>query len=314
MTARLVTISHSPLIDFVDPAIDVRARVDEGFAIAKKFVQDAKPDLAIVFAPDHYSGFFYDMMPPFCVGARAESIGDFGTKAGKLSVDHEVAWNLHADVLAAGLDLPISEKMVVDHGFAQPMDILFDGLENIPVVPIFINSVAGNFGPVQRIRLLGEAIGKSLARLDRNIIIVGSGGLSHDPPVPKFATSPERVQEGLINNKTMTAEHRKKAEARVIESGRLFAANEAPFMQPLNSAWDNRFMDLLGAGALESFDSWSTEYFIEQAGNSSHEVRTWIAAYSAMAQFGSYDVTYRFYEEIKEWVAGFGINTAVTSR
>ena len=312
MPANLVTLSHSPLIEFVEPQPGVRDRVTEGFATARNFIADAKPDLAVIFAPDHYSGFFYDMMPPFCIGARAEAIGDFGTAGGKLSVDHDVAWKLHKDVLAAGIDLPISEKMVVDHGVAQPMEILFGGLENIPVVPFFINSVAANFGPVDRIRKLGEAVGKSLKETGRNVIIIGSGGLSHDPPVPQFETAPERVQEGLINNKDMSPEHRAKAEAKVIEAAKMFARDEAPFMMPLNQEWDNRFMDILGAGNIAEIDSWTTEYFIEQAGNSSHEVRTWIAAYAAMSQFGPYAVTYRFYEEIKEWVAGFGINTAVT--
>lgn len=312
MPANLVTLSHSPLIEFVEPQPGVRERVNEGFATARNFIADAKPDLAIIFAPDHYSGFFYDMMPPFCIGARAESIGDFGTTGGKLSVDHDIAWKLHKDVLAAGIDLPISEKMVVDHGVAQPMEILFGGLENIPVVPFFINSVAANFGPVDRIRKLGEAVGQSLKETGRNVVIIGSGGLSHDPPVPQFETAPERVQEGLINNKDMSPEHRAKAEAKVIEAAKLFARDEAPFMMPLNQEWDNRFMDILGAGNISEIDSWTTQYFIEQAGNSSHEVRTWIAAYAAMSQFGPYKVTYRFYEEIKEWVAGFGINTAVT--
>lgn len=312
MPANLVTLSHSPLIEFVEPQPGVRDRVNEGFATARNFIADAKPDLAVIFAPDHYSGFFYDMMPPFCIGARAEAIGDFGTAGGKLSVDHDVAWKLHKDVLASGIDLPISEKMVVDHGVAQPMEILFGGLENIPVVPFFINSVAANFGPVDRIRKLGEAVGQSLKETGRNVIIIGSGGLSHDPPVPQFETAPERVQEGLINNKDMSAEHRAKAEAKVIEAAKMFARDEAPFMMPLNQEWDNRFMDILGAGNISEIDSWSTQYFIEQAGNSSHEVRTWIAAYAAMSQFGPYEVKYRFYEEIKEWVAGFGINTAIT--
>jgi 2,3-dihydroxyphenylpropionate 1,2-dioxygenase len=49
------------------------------------------------------------------------------------------------------------------------------------------------------------------------------------------------------------------------------------------------------------------------AGGSVHEVRTWIAAYSSLAALGDYRVTYRFYEAIPAWIAGFGVTTA-TSR
>ena len=48
----------------------------------------------------------------------------------------------------------------------------------------------------------------------------------------------------------------------------------------------------------------------EVAGNSSHEVRTWIAAYSALGAAGAYQVDYSFYRPIREFIAGFGVTTA----
>ena len=35
------------------------------------------------FAPDHYNGFFYRLMPPFCIGYAAESIGDYDSQVGR---------------------------------------------------------------------------------------------------------------------------------------------------------------------------------------------------------------------------------------
>ncbi|OUS92831.1 3-(2,3-dihydroxyphenyl)propionate dioxygenase, partial [Rhodococcus sp. NCIMB 12038] len=71
-------------------------------------------------------------------------------------------------------------------------------------------------------------------------------------------------------------------------------------------------LDVLASGEIEQIDSWTNEWFVEQAGHSSHEVRTWIAAYAAMRAVGKYRVTSTFYREIPEWIAGFGINTAVS--
>lgn len=47
-----------------------------------------------------------------------------------------------------------------------------------------------------------------------------------------------------------------------------------------------------------------------EGGGSAHEVRTWIAAYAALAATGSYTMTSRFYEPVPEWIAGFSITTA----
>ena len=45
------------------------------------------------------------------------------------------------------------------------------------------------------------------------------------------------------------------------------------------------------------------------AGNSSHEVRTWIAAYAALGAAGTYSVRYSYYRPIRELIAGFGLTT-----
>ena len=41
-----------------------------------------------------------------------------------------------------------------------------------------------------------------------------------------------------------------------------------------------------------------------------HEIRTWIAAYSALAQAGPYTVTYRYYRPIPQYIVGFAVTTA----
>ena len=76
MPSALVTMSHSPLMGFTEPAPQARKRVDTALDGARAFIADFDPELVVLFGPDHYNGFFYDMMPSFCIGAAAESIGD----------------------------------------------------------------------------------------------------------------------------------------------------------------------------------------------------------------------------------------------
>jgi len=81
-------------------------------------------------------------------------------------------------------------------------------------------------------------------------------------------------------------------------------------MIPINPAWDNRLLDLLERGDLPEFDTWSVEEMAAEGGGSSDEVRTWIAAFASMAACGDYRMSYRFYEAIPAWIAGFAVATA----
>ncbi|MFC7655397.1 3-carboxyethylcatechol 2,3-dioxygenase [Pseudonocardia benzenivorans] len=308
MTLALFTTSHTPLMGRSEPATGVTARVEAAFDRARAFVRDYDPELVVLFGPDHYNGFFYDMMPPFCIGAAAESVGDYGMPKGPLPVDADAARSLAREVLAAGVDIAISERMQVDHGFTQPLELLLGAIDTVPVVPVFINCVAEPLSPVARIRLLGEAIGRGAAALDKRVLLMGSGGLSHDPPVPQFAGAPPAVAERLIAGRNPTAEERAVREARVVDAVGAFAAG----MSDLRPSTRSGTPPCLTCSPPET---WSGSTPGPTTGSSSkrgtsHEVRTWIAAYAALGAAGRYEVETSFYEAIPEWIAGFGLTTA----
>ncbi|MQS40148.1 3-carboxyethylcatechol 2,3-dioxygenase, partial [Streptomyces katsurahamanus] len=202
--AAAVGLSHSPLIGRNDPAPEVLAAVEDAVDTARTFVRAFDPDLVVLYAPDHYNGFFYREMPPFCLGTDANAVGDFGSSAGPLPVDADAARALARGVLDRGVDLTVSARMTVDHGFVQPLEVLFGGIDEIPVVPVFVNGVATPLGPVGRVRALGAALGEAAAALDRRVLFLGSGGLSHDPPVPVLEGAPPRVADALIDGRPPT--------------------------------------------------------------------------------------------------------------
>jgi 2,3-dihydroxyphenylpropionate 1,2-dioxygenase len=309
MTAAVVGLSHSPLIGKNAPEPDVLDRVDAAIAEARAFISDFAPELVVLYAPDHYNGFFYKEMPPFCLAYEAHSVGDFGCQAGPLSVDTDAAKALAEGVLNRGVDLTVSARMTVDHGFAQPMEILFGGIDQVPVVPIFVNGVATPLCPVKRIRALGTAVGQAAAELDRRVLFLASGGLSHDPPVPVLDGAPPKVADALIEGHPPTPEQRSRGEGRVVQAGRDYAAG-ATTMIPINPVWDNKLLDLLERGELAEFDNWTVEEMAASGGGSAHEVRTWIAAFASLAVTGGYRLNYRFYEAIPAWIAGFAVATA----
>ncbi|WP_084144621.1 3-carboxyethylcatechol 2,3-dioxygenase [Amycolatopsis jejuensis] len=313
MTIALCTTSHSPLMGKNDPDPDVRAEVDQALAAAREFVAAFDPELVVLFAPDHYNGFLYEVMPSFCVGAAATSIGDYGTPAGPLHVDRDAAYAILGRCLASGLDLALSEDMRVDHGFVQPLTFLFDRIDAVPVVPLFLNCVAEPLGPAVRSRLLGGAVGEALTAMGTRTLVIGSGGLSHDPPVPRLAEAPPAVAERLTHGRNPTPEQRAERESGTVAAAARFAAGTTDF-RPLNPAWDTLVLDALAAGDFAAVDGHDADWFVREAGHSAHEVRTWIAAYAALAQQGRFTVTSRYYRPIPEWFTGFAVTTAVEAQ
>ncbi|MCG7203676.1 3-carboxyethylcatechol 2,3-dioxygenase [Streptomyces arenae] len=309
MNAAAVGLSHSPLIGTNDPAPDVLTAVAEAVEEARSFVHDFDPELVVLYAPDHYNGFFYKEMPPFCLATEAHAVGDFGSAAGPLAVDTEAARALARGVLDRGVDLTVSARMTVDHGFVQPLEVLFGGIDTVPVVPVFVNGVATPLGPVSRVRALGTAIGEAAADLDRRVLFLASGGLSHDPPVPVLEGAPPRVADALIDGHPPTPEQRAKGEQRVIQAGRDYAAGTSS-MIPINPEWDNLVLDTLAGARLAEIDTWRTEWMGREGGGSAHEVRTWVAAFASLAAAGDYRFASRFYRPIPEWIAGFAVVTA----
>jgi len=309
MSIMLKCLSHTPLRGRNDPGADIVAEVDAVLAAARAEVEAFDPELVLVFAPDHYNGLFYDLMPPFVVATAAESVGDYGTLPGPLSVDSELALELTKHLMDNDLDVSLSHRLQVDHGCTQTLEEMTGSLTRYPVIPIIINSVAPPFVPYRRIRKLGEAVGRFLARLNKRVLILGTGGLSHEPPVPLLANSPKDVQEFLICGRNPTPEARAAREARTVAAGKIYGS-ELCQQTPLNAAWDEAFIELLQSGALDQVDDFDIQQISAEAGRSTHEVRTWVAAFSALAAHGPYRARKDYYRPINEWIAGYGVVSA----
>ncbi len=244
MSLRLECLSHTPLRGYCDPAPAVLQEVERAQKAARSRVEAFDPELVIVFAPDHYNGFFYELMPQFALGVEADAIGDFKSLAGPLRVPKQLALDAARDVLNSGVDLAVSYRMQVDHGCAQALEVLTGALDRYPVLPVFINSVAPPMAPCHRVRLLGEAMGAFALSTGKRVLVVGSGGISHEPPVPEMATAAPEVQERLIAGRNPSAADRAARQERTIAAGRSFAAGTSS-LHELNPEWDQAFLKLM---------------------------------------------------------------------
>ena len=317
MPVKLICASHSPLMEFASPQraeqeTNVRAAFEKMAAEVKAF----DPTLIITFGPDHFNGFFYDLMPSFCVGIRATAAGDwnYGAENNKINVPEETALHLVRRVLDEGVDVAYSYRMQADHGVTQPLHFLCDGqLDRYPTIPVFINGAATPMPTTKRTVALGRAIGqfiKSLNLENERVLILGTGGLSHDPPTPQMGSVPPEVEEFLIAGRNPSTEARHARQAKIIAVGQKLAAGDTSVAVPLNAEWDIALLETFKNADFAAIETMTEAEIRRDGGRGGQEVRSWIAAFAALSELGEYHMTTQVYEAISEWIAGFGIVSA----
>lgn len=301
-------ISHTPLMGLNPIPAEVERPLQDAIAAAREQVKAFAPELVIVIAPDHYNGFFNEMMPPFCIGTQAQGVGDYLSPAGSLNVDGEAALALADWLMDEDFDIAVSRKMRVDHGFTQPLQLMWGGLDTPPVVPLFLNAVAAPGIPrLRRCRALGDAIGRFVAKHPRRTLLIGSGGLSHEPPVPTLSHPDAAVRERItVRNEATAAEMEAKMQ-RIMAAGRAMAAGNST-IKPLNPEWDRRWMDGIeeGGAALDALCAMGEETIAREGGFSAHESKNWLVARAAIGD-GHVDCGLRHYQAIPDYIAGFGL-------
>jgi protocatechuate 4,5-dioxygenase beta chain len=91
--------------------------------------------------------------------------------------------------VADEFDITLCQEMVVDHGVLSPLPLLnFNEGWGARIVPLAVNVVLHPLPTPARCWKLGEAIGRALESYpaDERVIVVGTGGLSHQLTGPTF--------------------------------------------------------------------------------------------------------------------------------
>jgi protocatechuate 4,5-dioxygenase, beta chain len=159
----------------------------DGFAPAHAWLEQARPDVAVVFYNDHGLNFFLDKLPTFAVGAASEyQHADEGwglPVARPYPGDPAFSWHLIESLVADEFDITMCQDMLVDHAFTIPLALLWPRAHARPVrtIPIAINTVQHPLPSPARCLKLGQAVGRAIEsyRQDCRVLVVGTGGLSH---------------------------------------------------------------------------------------------------------------------------------------
>ena len=186
----MLTTSHVPAIG---GAIAKNLQQDaywkpffDGFIPVRKWLDETKPDVAVVLYNDHGLNFFLDKMPTFSVGAAPEyHNADEGWGIPTLAPtrgDVDLSWHLINKLIDREFDITTCQEMLVDHAFTIPLKLFWPQSPcPIPAVPVCINTVQFPLPSARRCYAFGQAVGDAIRSWDsdKKVVVIGTGGLSH---------------------------------------------------------------------------------------------------------------------------------------
>ena len=234
---------HGPMLPQQVEEAPGTLRAEAFMAQVREHLEAAKPDVIIEVASDHFTNFFYNNFPQFCVGLIQEAEGPWETYCkmpNKVLTGHpELARGLLKYALKSHFDLAMTEELRLDHSVLVPLHFLTPSME-IPVVPLYVNGLAPPLPSARRCFALGRTIRRFIAEWDgdQRVALLASGSFS-------------------------------------LEVG-------GPLMGITDEAWVNTVARLLERGQYESLIRRATEQRMTAAGNVSGELLCWITVAGAV--------------------------------
>lgn len=186
-----ITTSHIPAVgNAISQGITQEPywkRFFDGYGPAKAWLEEVKPDTVIVVYNDHGLNFFLDKVPTFAIGCADEyenADEGWGLKpTAPYKGNAQLSWHIAESLVEQEFDICTCQEMKVDHGFVNPMRVLFGDCDIWPVdaIPLAINTVQHPVPTALRCLKLGRALGKALESYpeDHKVVILGTGGMSH---------------------------------------------------------------------------------------------------------------------------------------
>lgn len=183
--------SHVPTIGVAydkgrgeDPAW---APLFQGFRPVADWLERERPDALVVFYNDHASQLFFDHYPTFALGmADRHPLADEG--AGLRPLPAIKGWpDLSAHILDVlvedEFDMTLIQDGALDHGCHSPLPLMWPHQPDWPgaIIPIAINVLHYPLPTANRCYRLGQSIRRAIESFsgDARIVVVGTGGLSH---------------------------------------------------------------------------------------------------------------------------------------
>jgi protocatechuate 4,5-dioxygenase beta chain len=194
---EVIGVTHNPFLprefrENPDSEPGIREAYDN-FLLMRRKLAEARPDVIVVVASDHLNQWFMDNMPAFLIGKAPLATGPFPHEVRvhrlleyRTGIDGDLARALLRGGLNQGVDLSFSDEFLLDHAFTMPLELIRPEMD-IPIVPVFTNTIAPPVPPARRFYEVGTTIRSILDELpsEKRIAAIASGHSSLDVGGPK---------------------------------------------------------------------------------------------------------------------------------
>lgn len=204
-TVFLGIMSHAPGLTgrIATAAAEDRDPVIDGFDRMRAKLDEARPELLVIVAAEHFANFFMNNMPAYAVGMADTYPGPIEDEEWLKIKPVTVPGNATAsrtiiEHVLHSVDVAYCEEWKFDHGIMVPLHYITPGYD-VPVVPININCQQPPFTPLARAWAFGEALRDACDALPQRVAILGTGGISHWPASTKMGTVNEEFDREFLD-------------------------------------------------------------------------------------------------------------------
>ena len=177
-----------------------------GYARFQQLMDEVRPDVVIGIANDHLLNFSLDNIPDFCVGIGEQWAGPAPWFRDWLNIpDYTVAGHrelgraLVRESAKAGINHAFADKLLFDDNWSVPLKFLFPRYD-VRFVPIHMNPIVPPVPSAAHCYAVGETIARIVQQFpsDERVVVMGTGGLSHDPGGKDYFTVHEEFDRWFL--------------------------------------------------------------------------------------------------------------------
>jgi hypothetical protein len=263
--------AHAPMMLAARDAAPERQR-DRFFAAladVRRRVAERSLDAVVICSNEHFTNFFLDNFPPWCIGLGERHYGPverwLGVEQGWVPGCPDLARHLLSELMTGGFEAAFSHELKLDHGIVTVYREA-DPSGRLPLVPIVLNCAVPPMPSLRRCLALGRELRRAIESFPAGLRVgvLGAGGLSHSVGTPTVGW--------------------------------------------IDEDFDRWFLERLAEGDLDAICAVPDDE-LELAGNGSHEVRAWLVAAGAagVGAGGGAQARVLAYEAIQPWINGMGV-------
>ena len=209
--AKLVAtlgIAHAPAgTGWVDQAPqDQQDAVLAGDAEFHRRMEELKPDVVIGVANDHLLNAPLDNVPDFCVGLAEDWQGPAPWFRDWLNVpDYQIKGHrelgraLVRESAKAGINHAFAQELLFDDNWSVPLKFLFPKYD-VRFVPMHMNCIVPPLPSASHCLEVGAQIARIVESFpsDERVVVMATGGLSHDPGGQDYFTEHEEFDNWFM--------------------------------------------------------------------------------------------------------------------